>query len=521
MSVRSTIPKSSESKSGNPFLIIRTDASFCMGSGHVLRCLALGQAWKRHGGECLFVLSDPPPAIRERLLQEGMAVQILSPLPGTPADAEKTIAIAAEYNASWIAIDGYHFDAFFQKHIRSAGFNTLVVDDDGRAKEYTADIILNQNLSAHPDLYMNRNSDAALLMGTRHVLLRAEYRKWMDWNREVAAMGNNILVTMGGSDPVDITSRVVSALAAADLPELRLMVVVGPANPRREALAELARAHPETVRIFQDVREMAVLMAEADMAVMAAGTTVWETAYMALPSLLIPIAENQRAVAEHFHEHKAGINLGWHADISLPVLVEKVQSLGQSFTQRSQMAQNGRRLVDGNGCRRVLRAMLEKEIRLRPAREEDCRMVWEWVNMPAVRSASFHSAPIPWNEHVQWFNARLGNGACRYYIAETTGKGPIGQIRFDLNGDSALVSVCLDPTLHGKGYGSALISKASRELLLGTGITRLLAQIKPTNPASIRAFAGADFEAGPLLEINGQKAVSMIRQGIGTYEAMH
>ena len=71
------------------------------------------------------------------------------------------------------------------------------------------------------------------------------------------------------------------------------------------------------------------------------------------------------------------------------------------------MAQIGRSLVDGEGADRVAMRLIGSPLRLRPAREDDCRLLWEWANDPETRKASFSSEEILWNDHAAWYAKKL------------------------------------------------------------------------------------------------------------------
>ena len=92
-------------------LIIRTDASTQIGTGHVMRCLALSQAWQERGGEVIFVLANKSSVLENRLLLEGMQVVYLSVETGSPEDAKQTVDFARRFNAEWAVVDGYQFGA--------------------------------------------------------------------------------------------------------------------------------------------------------------------------------------------------------------------------------------------------------------------------------------------------------------------------------------------------------------------------------------------------------------------------
>src|SRR6058998_2942566 len=103
-------------------LLIRADANVEIGTGHVMRSLALAQAWQDKGGDVVFAMAAGAPALEARLRQERIPVENIQALPGSGEDAEQTARLAAERRAKWVALDGYHFSGDYQTAVRSAGF---------------------------------------------------------------------------------------------------------------------------------------------------------------------------------------------------------------------------------------------------------------------------------------------------------------------------------------------------------------------------------------------------------------
>ena len=103
--------------------------------------------------------------------------------------------------------------------------------------------------------------------------------------------------------------------------------------------------------------DMPELIAWADMAVTAGGTTALELAYMQVPAVMLVIADNQRSGANALHASGAAQNLGWHDEVSPQKLARAVHHLAHSAHERRDMARRGRRLVDGGGVRRVIKGM--------------------------------------------------------------------------------------------------------------------------------------------------------------------
>jgi RimJ/RimL family protein N-acetyltransferase len=136
-------------------------------------------------------------------------------------------------------------------------------------------------------------------------------------------------------------------------------------------------------------------------------------------------------------------------------------------------------------------------------------MLWEWANDPEVRRISFTGEAIPWERHCAWFSEQLQNSFVRMYIAVFEGV-MVGQIRFDINGSEATVSISVAPSLRGKSYGSSIIMLGSEELFKTTQISLIHAFIKPSNERSVRAFVKAGYEAAGSTTVRGQSALDLV-----------
>ena len=95
-------------------LIIRADANTRIGTGHLMRCLALAQAWQEHGGRAIFITAGNSPALKERLWDEGFDVIELQCVHPDPADLKTTMNVLAEHSGACLVLDGYHFDSTYQ-----------------------------------------------------------------------------------------------------------------------------------------------------------------------------------------------------------------------------------------------------------------------------------------------------------------------------------------------------------------------------------------------------------------------
>lgn len=336
-------------------LIIRADADASMGTGHVMRCLTLAEAWRSEAGPVSFVTRCGSAPLCSRIDQAGYERVALRDGQDRADDLCVVDDVMAKYPGAAVVLDGYGFDAEYQRRVKARGNALLVIDDFRHAAHYFADLVLNQNLGAEKYAY-RCEPYTRLLLGPRYVLLRSEFVAWKAWRREIPYRGRRVLVTLGGSDAGNETMKVVHALAGLDGIEAR--VVVGAANPHLEALREAAHGLELRVRVVVDVSNMAELMAWADVAVSAGGTTCWELAFMGLPNLILVLADNQLGIARELDA--AGISrfLGWACDLDGEMLSFGVAKLLDDRAAREKMSLRGRALVDGDGAGRVVEAVL-------------------------------------------------------------------------------------------------------------------------------------------------------------------
>ena len=494
-------------------LIIRADASVSIGTGHVMRCLALAQAWQEVGGGVVFVMAESTPAIEGRILSEGMDVVRLK-RSATAQEARDLSAVAGERRAAWIVVDGYQFDSEYQRSLKNAGLKVLFVDDLGQCEHYFADIVLNQNAHATGEMYTNRDPGTRLLLGAGYAMLRSEFGPWREWRRSIASPARSVLVTMGGSDPDNFALRVIDAMRHVKVAGLEVVVVAGGSCPHFDVLEQSAKQSPVRVRLLRDVTNMPELMVRADVAVSAAGTTCAELCLLGLPALLVDVAENQRPVAEDLNRRQVAIHLGSSKDVTATELARQLQLLLLSTELRVSLSRHAREFVDGDGVKRVMTAVRGGNLRLRRAQEQDCRWFWELANDPEVRAASFTGDPISWEQHMRWFNSNVRNPNVILYLAvdqqDDQPELRVGHVRYEIDSREAVVSISLASQFRGKGYGKRVLAMATDALFRTTEVFQVDAHVKADNAASMRLFAGAGYVEHRVEMIRNQQAFHFI-----------
>jgi spore coat polysaccharide biosynthesis predicted glycosyltransferase SpsG len=166
-----------------------------------------------------------------------------------------------------------------------------------------------------------------------------------------------VLITLGGADLENATLSVIKSLQFLKIRNIKVKLVVGPANPNLAELESELNESPIDYEMILSPNDMPGLMSWADVAVSAAGSTCWELAFMGIPSAVIVLADNQEIIAEGLEKVQAAVNLGRIEALTMEKFGACFLPLIESKAKRMELIQNQRKLVDGLGADRVISQM--------------------------------------------------------------------------------------------------------------------------------------------------------------------
>ncbi len=127
---------------------------------------------------------------------------------------------------------------------------------------------------------------------------------------------------------------------------------------------------------------------------------------------------------------------------------------------------------------------------VRRARPEDSLRIWGIRNSFQSRQASINQDEVPWENHKPWFQRKyMEDGANACFVLDCGGE-IAGYCRFDSEDKGLRVSIALDPSYHGRGFGSLFLIEACAQF--GNDRT-LVAEVKKGNESSVRIFKKAGF----------------------------
>jgi len=395
--------------------------------------------------------------------------------------------------------------------LSEAGSRVCVLDDLANRDLLAADLVVNPTPGAE-DWPYTLQEGATLLAGPSYALLNATFPKV-----RVESIGrerglDRVLICIGGKDGTGATGAVVEIVKRA-LPSAALRVVV--ADQATGARGDRVQLHPP-----QRPREMVRLMAWADLAVATPSTLAWELACLGVPAVLVQVAANQTPIVRALREADlAQVCTGLD---QLPAALEAYIALPAAA--RRQRVVRWAEVTDGRGAGRVAVALeqlgdvapdgADRRLLLRWACIDDSRLLWEWVNEPAVRQSAFNQALIPYDQHVEWFTRKLADQSCQIFVALDTSWDPIGQIRFERCAGQIEVDVSIAQTSRGRGFGSLIIREGVARLAQEIADPLVHAYVKITNTPSVVAFERAGFSRQGVERLQGEEAVHLIWRGL-------
>ena len=346
---------------------IRADASPLIGGGHVMRCLALADALAERGARCSFVSAWMLPRLEETIAAHGHRyLGILEPAaaPSGPGwegavpdaaaqrrDADRTLA--ADSAPDWAVVDHYWLGTPWEAQLRARQVRVLAIDDLQR--EHACDLLLDQTAGRSSDEYRGRvPAHAVVLAGSAHALLRSEFRALRPQAVERRRAGGpvqRLLVSLGLSDVGGITAEVLDALLSLDL-ECAIDVVVGDEAASRDRVEATAK-RDSRIAVHVDPGELAQLIGEADIGIGAPGTSSHERCCLGLPSINLPLADNQREIGRRLAEMGAALVTEKEG------LAGAVRRLFDDEPLRRRMAAAAAAVTDGTGAPAVAAHMTE------------------------------------------------------------------------------------------------------------------------------------------------------------------
>jgi len=346
----------------------RVDSGSRVGSGHVMRCLALAGKLREEGYQSVFICRPSPGSVESWIEKAGYIVETLPESEGNKEvnaklmhgdflgstiqeDADATLLYLEKYpTIELMVVDHYGIcrpwdDIVGQKY-------KLIKIDDLADRPHKCAVLIDQNFyidSAQRYDCLVENG-ARCLLGPTYALLRPEFRNVDISFRKSRQSDDSILVSCGGADNLGLSCKVAQDLLRNT--EYKISVLGSPRLKDMDTWAMLHSEFPTRLRGPRFVSSPVDELKAADLYVGAGGTITWERFAVGLPGLVYSIAENQVAMARDLDRAGFQKYLGRIDAYSSEVLLQEVDRAKDRIRSESIKV---RSLVDGCGVSRVFR----------------------------------------------------------------------------------------------------------------------------------------------------------------------
>ncbi len=342
---------------------IRADASPQLGMGHVMRCISIAQALSGVGVESIFICANDYPS--ETVLAYGFEIYTLnSDYRMMESEIDSMLEVVDQLNLSGILVDSYYATDCYLSCIQER-VPVVYIDGLYRCKADIAGVI-NYNAAACIEEYGKRfeGKKTALMVGLDFTPLRNEFRM-RSGNKAIRKKVDSILLTTGATDNYGIVVELCRYWKKSSLlKDVEKHIIVGKLFKEPEKL--MKDFEDDSSFVFHlNTTDMKSHMENADIAISAAGTTVYELLSMQVPSIIFSLADIQNTVGILSPAIK------WVGDIrdndqkdslsaeAAEKITNAVTDLINNYTERRTLSELAGKCVDGKGAERLARGVLE------------------------------------------------------------------------------------------------------------------------------------------------------------------
>lgn len=343
----------------------------------MMRCLSIADAAVSAGWHCRFFTADDSFAgtVRSR----GYGQQAFhTDYTDMQQECSPFFAVIKASRPAAVFVDSYYVTASYLTALSAClkpFGGRLYYIDDVLSFAYPADCLINYNIygpdkeDAYRQLYQKAGQKCPrLALGTLYAPLHVQYQGLP--KRVVKETAKSILISTGGADPGHIGIRLAEYIVRSQdvsgpkgrIGDFEFHFVVGAMNQDREKLANIAALRDgKNITLHYNTSNMSGLMQRSDLAISAAGSTLYELCATQTPTVTYIWADNQIPGAEGFVKHGVMECAG---DIRSmpdypPKLLTAALELAGDYKRRVQIANRQQEVVDGKGAERIVEELVE------------------------------------------------------------------------------------------------------------------------------------------------------------------
>lgn len=343
-------------------ILFRADGNSKIGSGHIMRSLSIADALTDLGEKCLFLLADE--SFYTIISERGYDAEVLH-TDYTQMETELCMlpSLFTKFEPKWILVDSYFVTPSYLLTLKK--YANVAYLDDIATFAYPVDLLINYNIFG-PEIPYNKLYESADLeqpksmLGLNYAPLRKEFSNIP--SKMIKETIENVFISTGGADPEHIAISLVKDFIEnpdSSMDKITFHFVLGAMNQDLKQITELAKGNPQ-IKLYHNVKNMSVLMQQCDLAISAAGSTMYELCACGVPTITYVLADNQIDGASAFQKQNLALYIGDYRkthNISLK-LRNAIIELDNNPTKRMQMSIQMQHLIGGNGANLLAEELL-------------------------------------------------------------------------------------------------------------------------------------------------------------------
>jgi len=342
--------------------LIRVDGSPNIGSGHLVRCLSIAEYLRSKNINSLFLTRSQN--IVKYILENGLKVKVLENKCSLDNELSIIQNLLSKNKRNLIVLDVNNYHTFktiddYCFYLKNLGeMSVFIVSfEDQKIHPPLSDVVVLPYAGAERLEVDNEN--CLYLSGPKYFVLPQIFLKTKP--AVIRNKVNNLLVSMGGSDPYNITLKVLNALNKTVI-DIRLNIVLGGFSKITDGMIKHALNHYNgQFSIAKDCNNMAAVISESDMAIIGSGLTKYETASLGLPSIVISNDAYHSSIMDDFVKYDTAIHLGDIDHVNDSQIAEATISLTNDLEKRQSMSNAGKVMIDGVGVDRIFSMVIRED----------------------------------------------------------------------------------------------------------------------------------------------------------------
>ncbi len=462
-------------------VLIFTEGGSEIGYGHIIRCSSIYEELKKRGIDVRFIING-----------DFQSTEILR---NTPVENaywySHAYLIELIRNDDYCVVDSYIADEDTYQLISELAKKCLYLDDYNRIK-YPKGTVITPSLIKKE--HINDSTLTHYVAGPHVICLRNSFASVEA--RSINAHLSNVLITLGGSNLTTLIIEITSGFCER-YPNISFHLILGKTITK----VEIEKLKFDNLFIYKDLSADKVkeLMVISDLAITGAGQTIYELIATQTPFIPIKVAENQQSIVNNLL--KLNLSDLYIDSLTNNFLMHLFNSfeVKKAYSSRINQFESLNNVIDLSSIHIIVNYLLVDDVvvnnfRIRKAIEEDTYNVYSLSNDPHVRAVSMNQDQIDWSNHSKWFYKVINSEHYLFLIIEDLQGNFVGQIRFSLENNKAIISISVKEEYRGKGLSLSILLQSIKELIQSVqNVTKIVAYIRHDNLASRLLFERAGF----------------------------